>query len=148
MKRLTIAAGVTICAATLVAGAVFAKPGGPHFPTSFEQLDVDGDGQITRTEMEGLRARKMESADTNGDGAISLEELEVQGAERAKDRARKVMDRLDANADGVLEPEEMKAGKRAMRLFDRVDANSDGSISEAEFDAARDRMAKRRAKAD
>ncbi|MEM9578289.1 MAG: calcium-binding protein [Pseudomonadota bacterium] len=148
MKRLTFAAGLTICTATLVAGAVFAKPGGLRSDISFEKLDADGNGQITRTELEGLRARTMASADTNRDGGISLEELEVWGATRAKTHARKMMDRLDANADGVLQPEELKSGKRATRMFDRMDANSDGTISEAEFEAARDRMAKRRAKTD
>lgn len=49
----------------------------------------------------------------------------------------------DANHDGTVTAEEMRAAGQAKRaerraaLFDRLDANKDGSISRAEFDAPR-----------
>lgn len=48
---------------------------------------------------------------------------------------------LDANKDGVVSPEEMRAGMQARRaerttaMFDRLDTNKDGQISRAEFEA-------------
>ncbi len=148
MKRLTLAAGVTICAATLLATAVFAKQEGRGAPIDFEQIDADGDGQITRAEMDGLRAGRFAAVDANGDGNLDLEELEAHGTQRAKERAEKIMERMDANDDGVLSPEEMTRETRATRRFDRMDTDGDGAISKAEFDAVKDRMAKRRHKAD
>lgn len=61
--------------------------------------------------------------------------------------ARRV-DRLsaaDANSDGSVAPEEMRAARdarraeRASAAFDRLDADKDGSISRAEFEARPDR---------
>lgn len=49
----------------------------------------------------------------------------------------------DANQDGTVTAEEMRAAGQAKRaerrtaMFDRLDANKDGSISRAEFDAPR-----------
>jgi Ca2+-binding EF-hand superfamily protein len=59
-----------------------------------------------------------------------------------------MMDRLDANSDGVLSADEIASGKRAERRFDRVDQDGDGAITKAEFDAAREHMGKRRRAAD
>ena len=48
---------------------------------------------------------------------------------------------LDTNRDGVVSPEEMRAGMQARRaerttaMFDRLDTNKDGQISRAEFEA-------------
>lgn len=148
MKRLTLAAGVAICAATLAAGTVFAKPGGHRAPINFEQLDTDGDGSIPRSEMENLRAEKMASLDADGDGNISLEELEASGAERVKAHAKRMMDRLDKNDDGVISADEMGGSDRASRRFDRVDTDGDGVVTKAEFEAAGNHKSKRRRNAD
>jgi len=62
---------------------------------------------------------------------------------RAQFVARRVdwLTALDANKDGVVSPEEMRAGMQARRaerttaMFDRLDTNKDGQISHAEFEA-------------
>ncbi|MFK7764824.1 MAG: EF-hand domain-containing protein [Roseobacter sp.] len=150
MKRLTFAAGIAVCAVALASTVAVAKqrPGHGGEPIQFEKLDENGDGQITRAEMEAMRANRFTRADANGDGDISLEEMQELGAERARAHATRIMERLDRNDDGVLSADEMPSGDRASRRFDRVDADEDGVISKVEFDAAQDRIAKRRPKAD
>ena len=51
-----------------------------------------------------------------------------------------------ANGDGVLSIDEMQSDKRADRRFDRIDSDSDGAISKAEFEAAKDKMERRKGK--
>ena len=70
--------------------------------------------------------------DADGNGTISRQEwLNAAGAR---------FDRLDANKDGVLTPDEMARGKRrgppGQRQFSRMDTNGDGEISSSEFSAA------------
>lgn len=114
---------------------------------SFEMLDTNADGQLTRAELEAHRTARFTAADSNGDGMLSVEELQAQGAERAAKRAVRMMEHLDANSDGQLTQEEMAQGRRGggmERMFGRVDADEDGVISKAEFDTAREKAGKHR----
>lgn len=147
MKRMTFVITTALCASLLASGVALARA--PHgTPIEFEQIDADGDGQISRAEMEGLRSRHLMEADANGDAVLSLEELQAQGSERAERRATRIMDRFDANEDGVLSEMELQGGKRMSRHFDRADQDSDGYISKAEFDEARDHRGRKRSKND
>lgn len=74
-------------------------------------------------------------ADADGDGRISQAEFVGRTVER--------LTAVDANSDGSVAPEEMRAVAQARRTqnadtrFQRLDANSDGAISRDEFDAPR-----------
>lgn len=98
----------------------------------FERFDADGDGAITREEMEqahaaakenrearrskkherkggerGAGAKKaFEQADSDGDGTLSRSELLAQNEARVD----KMMERLDADGDGALSADEMREG--------------------------------------
>jgi hypothetical protein len=81
--------------------------------------------------------------DTDGDGVISPEEREAAHAERAK----RMQERIDANHDGKMTPDELAAAGSAQhgpRFADpkAVDTNNDGEISPDELQAA---IAERRA---
>jgi hypothetical protein len=73
--------------------------------------------------------------DADGDGRISQAEFVSRRVER--------LTAADANRDGSVAPEEMRAAfqtrsaERADARFQRLDADSDGAISRAEFDAPR-----------
>jgi hypothetical protein len=83
----------------------------------------DGQGHMSR----------LKAADTNGDGLISKAE-----AQAALPRLAKHFDQIDANKDGQISPDELKAARQNMKnaMFDRIDANHDGVISRDEFNAA------------
>jgi Ca2+-binding EF-hand superfamily protein len=75
----------------------------------------------------------LKAADTNGDGMISRDEA------RALPRLAKHFDQIDADKNGQITAEEMKAAHQARRnaSFDKLDANKDGVLSRDEFNAAR-----------
>ena len=143
MKHITFIALIVTGASVLAAGAALAKPHGPHGHhgprASFEELDANGDGEVTQAEMEAMRARHFSEADTNSDGALSLEELTARAAEQAQDRAKRMLEKLDANNDGVLSTDEMPQPRNPGKQFARLDADKSGGISKEEFDAAREK---------
>ncbi len=157
---LTVASALVLA---LAAGAAQAWPHGdragapgrgPHMMMpSFEELDTDGDGRITREELEAKRLERIRSMDPDGDGFITLEEMKTRAGEEARKRAEAMAERmfteLDADKDGKISAAEAlgarMAGPQGMeRLFDRVDADDDGAVSKAEFDRAAERMQRMR----
>lgn len=97
----------------------------------FDRMDANHDGSITRQEFDaahqamagriggrgmhgmgmmhgaGMGARMFEMADTDKDGRVSLQE--------ATNAAVAHFDRADANRDGTITPDEMRAAHQAMR---------------------------------
>jgi Ca2+-binding EF-hand superfamily protein len=109
--------------------------GGPDFAT----LDANSDGVITPSDLEDAAQARFDALDADKDGQISQAELaagaDAREQQRRADRMGAMLERLDADGNGTLSPEEMSRGDRASRMFERVDSNEDGQISEAEFEA-------------
>lgn len=157
---------VAALAVTLPASSALAHGGkGGDFGASleFSDLDLDGDGNLTKEELQNLGKARFARLDTDGDGQLSPAELQAAAAERQNARIQRMIERLDTDKNGMLSEAEMKEvrgkggkrwghGKRSEerrearmdRMFDRVDANEDGVISREEFDAAKAHMMKRR----
>ena len=87
----------------------------------FQKMDANRDGKVTASEMEAAHraiagsdaapdslsaADKIKAVDQDGDGVLTA--AEHTSASRA------MFDRMDANHDGMLTPEEMAAGHAAM----------------------------------
>lgn len=79
-------------------------------------------------------------ADADSDGRVSQAEFVQSRVSR--------LTTLDANRDGTVTVEEMRAAREARQaerrvaMFDRLDADKDGSISRAEFEARPERGAR------
>ncbi|WP_298836545.1 calcium-binding protein [uncultured Roseobacter sp.] len=144
MKHTAFIAVVLTGAISLTTGVAMARDDVGRAPVSFELLDTDGDGAISRAEADAPRLERITGADTDGDGFLTAEEISQQGAERMKDRSARMIERLDTDGDGRLSMEELSTSKRADKRFDRADANDDGTISKEEFEEARARFAGKR----
>ena len=118
---------------------------------SFETLDTDGDGQITKAEIEARGDERFSNIDTDGDGELSKEELIAQGAERREKRVERLLERLDADDSGSISQAELDAAPRrggGDRLFARADTDENGAISKEEFEAAMEKRGGRHKKRD
>ena len=80
-------------------------PDGQH--PRLEEIDADGDGNVSRDEVDAKRSEKFAQADSDGDGVIGSDEF---GA-----RAGRMFDRADSDGDGVITNEERKAVRKAMK---------------------------------
>ena len=63
------------------------------------------------------------------------------GPDRAERKA-KMLEKFDANKNGVLDPAEKQAmfDERASKMFEKLDTNKDGALSLAEFKAGKKMM--------
>jgi Ca2+-binding EF-hand superfamily protein len=88
----------------------------------------------------GQMAERLKAADTNGDGLISRAEA------AALPRIAKHFDEIDANKDGQVSKEELRAfheqkqAAHAAERFKSLDADGDGRISKAEAQAKAPRL--------
>ncbi len=100
----------------------------------FERLDGNGDGTLTADELpEEMRERIM-GADADGDGAVSREEMQ-QMRPRGGRRGGTLFERFDADDDGTLTAAELP-GEMASRIME-ADANGDGRLTREELEQAR-----------
>jgi Ca2+-binding EF-hand superfamily protein len=85
---------------------------------------------------EGRGMDRLRAADTNGDGMISREEAQ------ALPRLAKHFDEIDADHNGQITPEEMRARHDKARAahWKKIDADGDGRISKAEAQANAPRL--------
>jgi hypothetical protein len=106
-----------------------ADAGAPRMAEHFAGIDADSDGHVTKDEMHAARARfhegmqargeeRFRSADTNGDGSIDLAE-----AQQGMPRAAEHFGELDADSNGLLTHEELRAGMHKHRGERRSDAS-------------------------
>jgi len=142
----------TLAALTLTGGALAAYESdagkGQHGPRiDFEEVDANGDGQLTRDEMEAHHAARYDGADSDGNGKLSAAELKARMQARMNERIDRrigmMITRHDADGDGMLSPEEMQP-RHMGRMFMRVDADGDGAISREEFETMQQMRGKHR----
>ncbi|WP_164931939.1 EF-hand domain-containing protein [Janthinobacterium sp. 17J80-10] len=90
----------------------------PLLSKGFDAADTNKDGKLSKEELQAthdaMRSKHQErheasfkAADKDGDGALSLQEAEAA----ARERTARMFERLDANKDGKLTQEEMRAGR-------------------------------------
>ena len=114
-------------------------------PPTFEKLDINNDGKLSKKEIEKQRDFMVQSIDLNGDKMVSAQELIKRHAKRADFFAKQMLKKLDSNGDGSLSFTELKKSQqwKLERMFYRLDKNNDGFISKEEAQTARKNMSKR-----
>jgi Ca2+-binding EF-hand superfamily protein len=158
MKHLTAAAAATAAVfAALATGTATAQEGpgdmmgGFHGEIDFVTIDADGDGTLTRAELQARAAERLARADLNGDGSLDRAEIVaiLPGPHGgflnlfAEDPAERMADRLIALMGGTeagrIEVAAL-ADRRVNALLALADADRDAVITEEEAQAAADRL--------
>lgn len=139
-------AGVALSAAPVLAQDA-PPPAGNFPRFDLKQFDTDGDGKVSLAEIQQQRKAEADALDANHDGKLSFDELvagelrEVQPRIEARVKAR--IEALDTDGDGMLSAAELATPPMGMRMFERLDADNDGTVTEEEMKAAHDRMQER-----
>ena len=107
----------------------------PYEKIEFSKIDLDNDNLISKTELMKHRKREFSFTDTNHDGALSSEELIAAGTTKISFRAKRMIQILDKNSNGVLEFDELNSviSNRFGNIFKSLDLNNDGHLSKKEF---------------
>ena len=139
MKKNTLKILLATTLIAVGAGAAIAQErGGPRM--SFEQLDVDGSGEITVEDLTAMRDSRFAGVDANGDGNVTLDEFKAAEMARAGERAAEMFARLDVDGDGILSRDVLERGRgdeRGARMIERFDTDNSGGVSAEEFEQAR-----------
>jgi Ca2+-binding EF-hand superfamily protein len=96
----------------------------------FDRIDANNDSAISREEFEAARAQRQQRA--GGRGARSAGKRHFAGL------GGHMFEMADLNRDGRVSPQE--ANQAALQHFDRLDANRDGMLTRDEMRAARASM--------
>ena len=107
----------------------------PYEKIEFSKIDLDNDNLISKTELMKHRKREFSFTDTNHDGALSSEELIAAGTTKISFRAKRMIQILDKNSNGVVEFEELSSAvtRRFGNIFENLDLNNDGHLNKNEF---------------
>ena len=143
MKTATFVSAIVLTAVAVTGTSVLARGGKDRPMPTFQELDANGDGEVTQAEIIAVRQSKFTSADTDGDGQLSLEEMQAKAQAQASDRVTAMFEKFDANGDGVLSQDELPKPRNASKMFERIDADGSGSISEQEYADAKDKMGRK-----
>jgi len=109
-------------------------PGGKGFGGKmFAEADGDKDGKVTLAEAQAASIARFTAMDANKDGQLEEQELRAMGGRRG---GPEMFKRLDKNGDDKLSKDE--APERMREHFDRVDANKDGFVDQQELRARRE----------
>lgn len=143
MKKYLII-GATILPLAFITASGLARPGGAGQPEGFlARFDSDGDGRVTRSEIEAVRAAEFTAADSDGSDALSFAELNAHEQQQRAERQAQDFARLDQDGSGGISTQEFVDGHpqeraiAAATVFGLADSNSDGSLSLTELEALR-----------
>jgi hypothetical protein len=145
MTRLSLLAAAA-AAATLAVGAAAAQErSGPH-EIDFIAIDSDGNGSLSRAELQARAVARLARADANSDGALDRAEIvaivpprpgsfmNVFSTDPAESRADRMLALLGATETGRVEVA-VVADRRVNNLLATADTDRDAAISQAEADA-------------
>jgi Ca2+-binding EF-hand superfamily protein len=104
----------------------------------FQQVDKDGDGKISKDEAGEKLAKHFDNVDTDHDGYVTREELraahQARGERGEEGERGQRHGKIDTDGDGKISKAE--APERMAEHFDDIDANGDGYLTREELKAA------------
>lgn len=106
---------------------------GPELQKRFQEMDANADGSVTASEFQAHRMARFAAADANGDGKLSVEEIEASRRTQRVERITRMIAWHDRDGDGMLSEAEMPVRGGAMLM--RLDADGDGAVSADEMRA-------------
>jgi hypothetical protein len=149
-SRLALAAGC-LAGLAVIAGAATAQDRG-HGSRGIDvvAIDADGDGTLSRAELQARAVERLTRADSNGDGALDRAELiavmpsphggffDVFGADPAEAMADRTLALMGATETGRVEIVAL-ADRRVNTLLAYVDTDRDAAVSQEEAEAVQSR---------
>ncbi|MFT4176150.1 MAG: EF-hand domain-containing protein [Luteolibacter sp.] len=112
----------------------------------FKRFDKDGDGKLTRDELEamfrrfeGNKMQRLKELDTDKSGGISFEEFKAgeMFKKLPPEKQEAIFKRLDSDGDGQITPKDRPRRDRERpspkHIFEKNDENRDGFLSFEEF---------------
>ena len=143
-KRTLIAALILIPAIGFAADNT-AGAKSPRGASHFSKADTNGDGKLSRAEVEKAMPRllgRFDSIDTDKDGQLSRGELHAWNKAHRGERQAKAAERFkhaDTDGDGAISRAEAeKNAPRLAKRFDQIDSNKDGRLTQDELRAYRE----------
>jgi Ca2+-binding EF-hand superfamily protein len=113
--------------------------------SSFQAMDANHDGKISRDERVAAAKKMFTTMDANKDGKATAAEMDAahervtgQKAKKGDMTSAEKIEVIDTDADGILTAEEHAAGSR--KMFDTMDADKDGALTETEMTAGHANM--------
>lgn len=105
----------------------------------FDKLDANHDGVVSAEEFGAAAIARFKALDAAGDGRVTAAEIanSPQARERAEHVAAHIVQRLDANGDGLVSKDEFLAAAR--QRFARLDRDGDGFLTVDEIGRYRER---------
>lgn len=130
---------VPLFALAMLAGPfAWAGHGGHGGDRHFDKMDTNGDGLISAAEHAAGATAKFAKMDLDGSGTTDADEIVAAHEQMRKDReaemAAEKVRKLDANGDGVVSSAEFGGAMQAR--FANADADKDGNLSKDEMKAA------------
>ena len=113
------------------------EPPRPEKHGSFEFLlryDSNGDGKITRAELEAGLRQDFRQADTNHDGLLDPDEVLAVNQRHIRIDQSIAIPIIDWNQDGCIDFHEYSG--TALSLFDSLDTDGDGQLTAKEINPA------------
>jgi hypothetical protein len=134
VKTLTVSS-LAALSMIMLAGAASAAPNGPApmgpgmgpgmgpMADVLKAMDTNGDGQISKDEIDAAAKKNFDEANTDGGDGVTIQEFEPYFWKQHREMMVRAFQRFDRDGDGKISADEMKAGME--RMADRMEQMGD-----------------------